>query len=139
MKQALALLTAFFFLLPAAGCVSQQDVDAAYERGKNEVYQAAYQKGYDAGKEKGYDEGKEAGEESGYDKGYETGYNDAWGGFNYLSSNYGSNYAAGYADGFSEGYIAYERELYARADDGEQYLNDIREEAYWDGYYDAED
>lgn len=137
MKQVFALFTAFLFLLPAAGCVSQHDVDSAYERGKTEAYQAAYQKGYDAGKEKGYEEGSEAGEESGYDKGYETGYNDAWGGFTNIGNEYGSDYASGYADGFNEGYYAYERELYAKADDGQQYIDDIQEEAYWDGYYDA--
>lgn len=56
--------------LSLTGCVSQQDIDDAY----NDGYEAGYNSGYDEGREVGYDEGSEGWPLDNYDDGYDVGF-----------------------------------------------------------------
>lgn len=78
LKRLLVLMMAASLVI-LGGCVTQEDVDAAYQRGKEAGIEAAtdtrgtYDDGYQAGHDKGYEEGSKAG----YDEGYSDGYDDA--------------------------------------------------------------
>ena len=130
----------FCFTLMACG-VSQKDVDAAYEQGKQDAYQVAYEDGYEVGysdgceetRQKAYDDGFRDGEKEGFKSGQEI--RDTflekqeeaayWKGYAEAAQSDTASYDYGYSNGHYDGY----RE--AR----QEYQDKLTEEdAYWEGY-----
>ena len=96
------LLIAVLLVSSLIGCApSQEDLDAAYETGHAEGYDAGYDEGYkvgyaegyDAGYDEGYKVGYAEGKDAGYDEGYKVGYAEG------KDAGYDEGYKVGYAEG----------------------------------------